>query len=114
MCHRPFPSATATVTGNEIEIDFSTMPICQLVSLKRLGVGMTAQSCHNWPEAAYPAVRALSAYLDQGLEPVACLTEGFKVEIKVNREVDATFQAVVAFFAREGIRVEKVSGVRAA
>lgn len=105
----------ATISNSEITIDFSGMPLRQLLPMRRLGEGMSAKWCDDWHEAATSAKKALHRYLDSSLDPeVYSLSSpdySFRVVIS-HGDIDEVFQAVVNFFRRENITVERESGIR--
>ncbi len=105
---------TAMVDNNTIVIDFSGMPLRQLVAMRRLGIGMAAKTCSNWTEAATATVRAVHRYLDEAFKPtVGYDDELFTITIAVEQgDVESIYQAVIGFFQRENIRIGKPTGIR--
>lgn len=95
---------TATIVDNTVVIDFSELPLKQLVALRQLNEGMNAKTCDSWAVAARAVRDALMRYIDTTLEPYIEIRD-FALRIRL-KDPSMAFQPIVQFFERGGISIE--------
>jgi hypothetical protein len=105
-------SGIATLSEDEISIDFSNMPVRHLVALRRLDIGMSAKYCDSWNVASSSAAKALTDYLDHEFEPDVSVTNDFTLRVQLTGDIESIYPYIVRFFARESVTIERYTGER--
>ncbi|HET8884207.1 MAG TPA: hypothetical protein VFM68_01925 [Candidatus Saccharimonadales bacterium] len=103
--------ATSIIKDNTLILDFFSLPVGKLVTMRQITEGLSADECDSWIDAATAATIGLTRYLDKAIHPVI-LRDGHELHVRIDGDINDVTSSIIAFFRRKGIMVESPSNLR--